>query len=104
MQTVDVIVSAGAAVMVGGTVTEKTLKNISAATFEVVLGSETTPGTTWLTPNVSVQGPDGPHTRVVQLLVNSGNTSKGVYYLWVRVTDTPEILPLRFPNYQIVVR
>ena len=102
MQTVDVIVSAGAAVMVGGTITEKTGKNLAAATFEVVLGSETQPGTPWLTPNSSVQGTTTAE-RIVQLLVNS-STPKGTYHLWVRVTDTPEILPMRFPNYLIVVR
>lgn len=102
MQTVDVIVSAGAAVMVGGTITETNGKNLAAATFEVVLGSETQPGTAWLAPNVSVQGAT-PAERVVQLLV-SGTTPKGTYHLWARVTDTPEILPMRFPNYLIVVR
>lgn len=102
MQTVDVIVSAGAAVMVGGTITELTGKNLNSCTFEVVLGSETQPGTTWLTPNSSVQGATVSE-RIVQLLVTD-TTPKGKYYLWVRVTDTPEILPLRFPNYLIVVR
>jgi len=99
---VDVIVSAGAEVLVGGTVTELTGKDITGAEFEVVLGSETQPGTPWLTPNASEQG-DSPAQRIVQLLVNN-TTPKGTYHLWVRVTDTPEILPLRFPNYQIVVR
>jgi hypothetical protein len=101
MQTVDVLVSAGAAVLVGGTITEKTGKNISAATFELALGSETNPAT-WVTPTVNTVG-TGNDQRVVKLLVNS-STPKGVYSLWVRVTDTPELIPMPFPNYQIVVR
>lgn len=102
MHTVDVLVSAGAAVLVGGTVTEQTGKNISAATFELALGSETTPATTWVAPTVSTAG-TGNDQRIVKLLVNNA-TPKGTYTLWVRVTDTPELVPMPFPNYQIVVR
>lgn len=102
MHTVDVLVSAGAAVYVGGTVTEQTGKDISAATFEVALGSETTPATTWVAPTVSLVG-TGNSQRIVKLLVTS-STPKGVYTLWVRVTDSPELVPMPFPNYQIVVR
>lgn len=98
MATVDILVSAGAAKYVGGTVIEKTGKNISGATFQISLGSEFQPGRTWLAPDVSIAG-DNNSERIVKYLVTastpSGLVVPGTYWAWVRVTDTPEIEPLR---------
>jgi hypothetical protein len=96
--TTEIIVSAGAAKYVGGTVTETTGKDISGATFEISLGSVDAPGRTWLTPDVSVQGSTTAE-RTIKLLVTatvpSGIDWPGTFYAWVRITDTPEIEPLR---------
>jgi hypothetical protein len=98
MDSVTIIVSAGAKRYVGGTITEKTGKDISGATFQISLGSESLPGRTWLTPDSSVPG-DTNASRIVKYLVSSttpsGLVRPGTYWAWVRVTDTPEIEPLR---------
>jgi hypothetical protein len=87
-----ILASAGAEKYVGGTVTELTGKDISAATFQIALGSIAAPPTTWSVPDVSVAGTTAAQ-RVVKLLVTN-TTPPGTYWVWVRVTDNPEIEPL----------
>lgn len=73
------------------TITETTGKDISHATIQLSLGSYTAPGT-WQTPDTDTT--PVVSQRVVQMLV--GDTLKpppGDYFLWSRVTDTPEIAP-----------
>lgn len=94
--SLDVIISSGAAVYVGGTVTETTGKDISADTFMISLGSDQNPGT-WLTPDVSIAGTSNAQ-RIVKLLVSPtvpANLAKGTYWVWVKISDSPEIQPLR---------
>jgi hypothetical protein len=94
--SLDIIISAGAAVYVGGTITEVTGKDISADTYQISLGSDTQPGT-WLTPDVSTVGTSNAQ-HIVKLLVSSSVPSglaKGTYWVWVKISDTPEIQPLR---------
>lgn len=78
---------------VGGTITETSGASIASATFVVALSSSNTvPPTVWVAPTVSTQG-DTTADRVLKFLIDS-NTSAGSYFLWARVTDTPEIEPL----------
>lgn len=100
MHKKEILVSAGAAEYVGGTITETTGKDISAAVFMMSLGSASNPGA-WVAPSTSTAGATVA-SRVVQLLVNN-TTARGTYYAWVRVTDAPEVAPVRFPT-EIVVR
>lgn len=77
------------------TITEKTGKDISGDTITLSLGTFNAPGDTWLTPDVD-QPQDVKSQRVVQLYI--GTTVKpdpGVYFLWSKVTDTPEVSPRR---------
>ena len=101
----EILVSAGAVKYVGGTVTETTGKDISAATFKVSLGSDKNPGP-WLDPDVSAAGATSA-SRVVKLLVSStlpaGVTIPGTYYAWVRVADAPELEPIRVQG-PIIIR
>jgi hypothetical protein len=90
--TQTVFVSAGAAKYVGAKISDKNGDDISADPVSMSLGTYTTPGT-WVTPSVDTPQTD-TSTRIVKLLVNS-STPLGAYYLWVRITDNPEIEPLR---------
>lgn len=76
------------------TITDVNGKDISAATIELSLGSSIAPGT-WSTPDVD-PAQTVKSQRVVQLLVGgSFKPPAGSYWLWSRVTDTPEIAPRR---------
>lgn len=96
--TTTVLASAGAVKYVGGTIRETTGKDISGGTFEVSLGSATDPGATWYVPDVSTAGANLAE-RVVKLKVSAslpaGLVWPGTYWAWVRITDAPEIEPLR---------
>lgn len=96
----EILTSAGAAEYVGGTVSETSGKDISGATFKMSLGSSTQPGP-WVDPSVSSPGA-GNSQRVLKLLVSS-TTPKGRYYVWARISDSPEVAPVKFPQ-EIVVR
>lgn len=78
------------------TITEDTGEDISAKVVMMSLAPAPDgyfTARTWVTP--SVDTPQTDHaTRVVQLLVDS-STAVGVYWVWVKVTDTPEIVPRR---------
>jgi hypothetical protein len=88
-------VSKGAAEYIGGTVTETTGADITEASFEIGLSSTATPPDTFSTPD-DVDNPT-PSTATVKLLVDD-STEPGTYTCWVRVTDNPEVLPLRIPG------
>lgn len=98
MSTIVVHASSGAVKYVGGTIREVTGKDISGATFAVSMGSYNDPGSTWWAPDVSEQGASLAE-RVVKLRVSSsvpsGLVIPGTYWCWVRITDAPEIEPLR---------
>lgn len=66
--------------------------DISADTVQVSLGSYSEPAS-WVTPDVDDAQTD-VNTRVVQKLVTSA-VNPGTYYLWVRLTDNPEVVPRR---------
>lgn len=97
---VEILTSAGGAAYVGGTITEVTGKDISGGTFQISLGSANDPGP-WESPDVSTQGATTA-IRTVKLLVDN-TYPKGTYYAWVRVTDVPEILPMRIQG-PIIIR
>jgi hypothetical protein len=100
-------VSGGGIGYVGGLVWEKSGKNISGDVYDIGLSpDENTLPTEWITtPSaVSTNSPGlAPFTkngvlipvtaqRYVQLLV-SDTTPLGTYVCWVRVHDSPEIIP-----------
>lgn len=92
-----IFVSEGMTRYVGGTITETTGKDISSASFLVGLGSSAeVPPTTWVAPDVSTAG-STPAQRVVKLLVQSPQAA-GDFWLWVKITDSPEIEPVMFPD------
>lgn len=100
---IEVLASAGESEYVGGTITETTLKNISAATYQMALGSDTRPGA-WVAATVSTAGPAGNHQRILKLLIgSSASTPYGTYYVWAKIVDSPETNAIRFPQ-KIVVR
>jgi hypothetical protein len=66
-------------------------KDITTATIQVGLAADTrTLPAAWLTPSVVTR--PTPSTARVSLLIDTG-IPVGRYVLWVKVTDTPEILP-----------
>lgn len=96
--SVDIIATAGAVKYVGGTITETTGKDISADTFVMSLGSDKNPGTTWVAPDQSVAGATN-NIRTLKLLVSAslptGIVVPGTYWVWAKITDTPEVEPIR---------
>jgi hypothetical protein len=74
------------------TVRETTGDDISADPVRLSLGTYTEPGT-WVIPAVDEPQTD-TSTRVAQMLIDA-TVPPGTYHLWVRVTDTPEVVPRR---------
>jgi hypothetical protein len=90
--TTTILATAGEKQYVGGTVTELTGKDISAATFEIALGTIAAPPAVWSVPDVTIAGATTAQ-RVVKLLVTN-TTPPGTYWVWVRIIDNPEVKPL----------
>jgi hypothetical protein len=68
-------------------------QDLTGATVQMSLGSLTAPGA-WLDPDV-VTNPS-TSTVLAKLLVGEQYTpAAGVYWVWGRVVDSPEILPAR---------
>jgi hypothetical protein len=65
-------------------------QDITGATFEMSLGTRDEPAA-WVPASMNNAG-DGPNQRVLNLLVDA-STPPGTYWLWVRLTDTPEVVP-----------
>jgi hypothetical protein len=74
-------------------VTEANGVDLETATFTVGLGLYATPPATWQAPNAQeVSG----STATVKLLVDDvAQVSAKAQYLWVKVTDNPEVILLR---------
>lgn len=72
--------------------------DIHSDTVQVSLGTAAEPGS-WVAPTIDPPQND-VKTRVVKLLVNN-STEPGTYWLWVRLTDNPEVVPRR--GHKIVV-
>lgn len=79
------------------TVTETTGKDITNDLIAVSLGTYEAPGA-WVPPD-KLSRPSASSV-VVQLLVSNslGLTIGSSYHLWVRVTDSPEVVPRRSPG------
>jgi hypothetical protein len=89
-------VTAGAAEYLVATVTERNGESLAATTFEVGLSSSRTePPDTWQDPDVTTI--DGA-TAEVSLLVDDVAQVGDYLFLWVRATDSPEVLPLVCTN------
>ena len=76
------------------TITETTGKDISADVIQLSLGTDTAVGA-WHTPDTDVTQ-SVTYQRVVQLLVGAAYVpAVGTYWLWSKVTDSPETVPRR---------
>jgi len=86
-----IFVSRGAQEYAGGTITETTGKDITAATITMCLGTYDAPGT-FVAP--TVDSSPTVASRLVKLLVTN-TTTVGAYWVWVKVGDGPETVVLR---------
>lgn len=80
------------------TVTETNGKDISGKTVQVSLGTYTAPGT-WASAAVLTR--PTPSSATVQLLINS-STPVGRYHVWVKVSDSPEVVPRKGHRIMVV--
>lgn len=88
-----IYVSKGMAEYVGGKITEKSHKDITAVTIQLALaGPDEPPATGWVDPNVD--NALNTYTREVKMLIN-GSQAVGTFWLWAKITDNPEIIPKR---------
>lgn len=93
-----VITSAGAKKYVGGTITETTGADISAATIVIGLSASTqTPPTTSQIPDSDTPGATS-NIRTVKLLVTTTTAAPGTYWPWVRITGNQETDWLLIPE------
>ena len=99
-----IFVSSGFTRYVGGTVIEKTGKDISAIVYQIGLATSGTipPSTGWVTPSTSTVGVattlngvtiPANAQRIITLLITNA-TALGTYWAWGRVPDSPEIEPI----------
>lgn len=102
MTTTKIFVTLGNKRYVGGTITETTGKDISAATFLIatVIG-QTDPNTpplaasfTTVGSDVNVQGATTASRTLKRYIDNAITYPPGTYGCWGRITDNPEIEPL----------
>jgi len=80
-------------------ITETENKDISASQIEVSISEDHRAPGTWLNPDKDVSGPD--NVRTVQMLVDS-SYAPGSYWIWVKVTDNPEIVIMRAAQFIVV--
>ena len=92
-------VTAGGIEYASALITDTTGQDLTAATFQVGLGtnSRTAPAA-WQAPDV--QESVGTNVRV-KLLIDG--ITPGRYWLWVKITDTPEIIPTACTNDVITI-
>lgn len=98
----EIRTSSGAIQYLAVLLTETSGKNISGDTYELSLGAYDTPGT-WFAPTVEIVTTSQVR---VKALVGAGQTinpAPGTYWLWYRVTDTPEVDPERVDE-RIVIK
>lgn len=80
-------------------ITETEGKDISTSTIEVSVSTDHRAPGTWRTPDKDVSGPD--NVRAVQLLVDD-TFEPNSYWIWVRVTDNPEVVIMRAAQFIVV--
>lgn len=80
------------------TLTELAGADISGDAVAIGLGTWTDPPAVWA-DNPVITHPT-PSSVTVQMLIDS-SIAPGTYYVWVRVTDSPEIVPRR--GHQVIV-
>jgi hypothetical protein len=99
-------VSKGAVEYIGGTVTEDQGKALFPGTLALAFSADSRiapDDDAYVTPTVDTAGATAA-SRVVKLLIDSaavtahGLTLDDTYYLWVRITDVPEIAPRPFSD------
>ena len=102
MRTLIVNVSEGMKEYASGLISEERGIDISSATFQVGLGGfdfDNLPST-WTTPDEDVYV--SSNCRRVGKLIDT-SVPPGVHWVWVKVSDNPEIIPLRI-DISIVVK
>ena len=83
------------------TIVETAGKDISADTVQLSLGTDLVVGV-WRPPDTDT-AQSVAYQRVVQLLVGASYIpAVGTYWLWSKVTDSPEIVPRRHAKVTIV--
>jgi hypothetical protein len=87
-------VSQGAAEYVTGRVQELEGADLTDATFEVGLGSHDQAPTVWSEP-ADLRLEDDGSVAFVSMLVDDSVAPRARGWLWVRVTDVPEVMPRR---------
>jgi hypothetical protein len=100
-QTIDVRAASGGVEYTWPlTITETTGKDISGDLIQLSLGRPTHPGT-WTAPDLDTTSASKA-SRTVQLLITAEPARpSGIYYLWSRITDSPEIAPRRHQRIDI---
>lgn len=93
MSTKTIFATNGAKEYVGGTIVEKTGKNISTDVIQVALGGRDTPpsSSSWQTPDSDTSPTTS--SRLIKLLIQTPITP-GTYWCWADITDNPEIVPM----------
>lgn len=94
-------VSEGMAEFVSAIVDDETCADLTSTTFEVGIGGFTEDDlpTSWSTPDIDET--ITPKRRKIGKLIDSG-VSVGVHWVWIKATDTPEIVPLRIDTSVVV--
>jgi len=88
-----IFVTLGKKRYVGGTITDVSGKDISAATYTIALSLDpNTPPATFANPDVSTQGTTTASRKILKLVDNT--VTPGIYYCWGNILDTPEIEPM----------
>jgi hypothetical protein len=77
-------------------ITEVTGKDITSDQVFVSLAGWEAPGS-WVTPDV-VTRPTASSVSVALLIGAAFKPAAGDYWLWTRVTDSPEVVPRRSPG------
>lgn len=85
-----------------GLFTETEGKDMTSATAQIGLSSDrATPPTTWEAPDATSR-PTVSTIRVSKLI--DTDVAIGTYWLWIKVTDSPEVLPRVAGNSSFIVK
>lgn len=99
-----IYVTQGEVAYVGGVVTEKGGKDISADSIVVALGEYDPPPpfASGVSAEIDIEGA-APASRVVKFRIDSSTTPRFGAYLWAWIADNPEITPVRLDGPFIIV-
>lgn len=97
-----IAVTAGATEYASAVITERTGKSLDTATVQLALGTDSRypPAIGWTAPDVVEHA---GATVTAKMLITSG-APLGTFYLWARVADNPEVIPVRAGGDSILIR